>query len=60
LKGRTKCKFNGMNLYSIDGEIAVDKVCPYENFAEELEEVAKAIGPSGQAGSGPGEVEIQN
>lgn len=37
-------KRRGFNLYSIDGKVAVDKVCRFENLAEELEAVRKQIG----------------
>jgi hypothetical protein len=34
----------GVELYSIDGEIAVDRVCIYENMEEELEEIRVRLG----------------
>lgn len=37
-------KNNGANLYRIDGEIVVDRVCRYENLAEELEAVRLHLG----------------
>ena len=37
-------KRKGYGLYTIDGDIAVDKVCKFENMSEELEEVRKHIG----------------
>lgn len=37
-------KTNGCEVYMIDGEIAVDKVCRFENITEELEIFRKQIG----------------
>jgi hypothetical protein len=34
----------GHDLYSIDGEIVVDKICLFENIAEELEQVLLHLG----------------
>ena len=35
---------NGYYLYTIDGEVAVDKVCQYEKLQEELEDVRLRLG----------------
>lgn len=37
-------KKNGFYLYTIDGEVAVDRICRFENLPEELESVRKEIG----------------
>ena len=37
-------KSRGYGVYTIDGQVAVDRICRYEAIAEELEEVRKAIG----------------
>jgi Sulfotransferase family len=37
-------KRKGFGLYTIDGQIAVDKICRFENLAEELEAVRTRIG----------------
>ncbi|UGB38525.1 sulfotransferase family 2 domain-containing protein [Frateuria soli] len=37
-------KHRGYEVYTLDGQVAVDRVCRYESIAEELEEVRKAIG----------------
>lgn len=37
-------KINGERLYRIDGEIAVDRVCRFENLDEELEMVRRHVG----------------
>ncbi len=37
-------KRRGFNLYTIDGEIAVDKICRYENIDEEMEMVRSHLG----------------
>lgn len=37
-------KRKGIGLYTINGEVVVDKVCLFENLAEELEEVRKRVG----------------
>ncbi|MEI7035757.1 sulfotransferase family 2 domain-containing protein [Fulvimonas yonginensis] len=37
-------KRRGYGVYTIDGEVAVDRICRYEAIAEELEEVRKVIG----------------
>lgn len=37
-------KRRGFGVYTIDGKVAVDRVCRYEAIAEELEEIRKAIG----------------
>ncbi|WP_137719069.1 sulfotransferase family 2 domain-containing protein [Methylobacillus flagellatus] len=34
----------GYNLYTIDGQVAVDKVCRFENIADELEQVRLHLG----------------
>lgn len=34
----------GLGVYTIDGEVVVDRVCRYENMANELEEVRNHIG----------------
>lgn len=34
----------GLDLYSIDGKVAVDKVCRFEHLAEDLEEVRLKLG----------------
>ena len=36
-------KKKGIELYTIDGEIAVDRVCLYENLTEELETIRRTI-----------------
>lgn len=35
---------SGFDLYTIDGEVAVDRVCRYENLTQELEEVRTQLG----------------
>ena len=37
-------KRKGFELYTIDGQIAVDKVCRFENISEELEAIRKQVG----------------
>ncbi len=37
-------KRRGYELYTIDGRIAVDKICRFENLPKELEEVRKQVG----------------
>lgn len=37
-------KKKGYEVYTIDGRIAVDRVCRYENLSEELESVCKQLG----------------
>lgn len=37
-------KARGVSLYTIDGEVVVDRVCLYENLQEELERVRVALG----------------
>lgn len=37
-------KKRGYELYTIDGKIAVDKICRFENLVDELEQVRKQIG----------------
>ena len=39
-------KRRGFELYTIDGQIAVDKICRFENLSEELEVVLKQFGIS--------------
>ena len=39
-----RLKRKGLELYSIDGQIAVDKVCRFENIAEELESIRTRLG----------------
>ena len=39
-----RLKKRGYELYTIDGRLAVDKVCRFENLSEELEEVRKQVG----------------
>ena len=34
----------GFDLYSIDGKVAVDRVCRFEDLEQELEEVARIVG----------------
>jgi hypothetical protein len=34
----------GWDLFSIDGDVVVDRVCAYENFVAELEEVRQIVG----------------
>ena len=34
----------GYKLYTIDGKVAVDKICRFENLSKELEEVRKQVG----------------
>jgi hypothetical protein len=34
----------GVELYSIDGEVAVDRVCLFEKLNDELEEVRQGLG----------------
>ncbi len=43
-KGPYSLKRKGIGLYTIGGEIVVDKVCLFENLAEDLEEVRKIVG----------------
>lgn len=38
-----RLKRTGFGVYSIDGEIAVDRVCSYENLEQDLEEVCKKL-----------------
>lgn len=37
-------KERGYELYTIDGQVAVNRVCKFENLTEELEEVRKQLG----------------
>ncbi len=37
-------KRKGFELYTIDGQVAVDKVCRFENLSEELEVIRKQFG----------------
>ena len=37
-------KKKGYELYTIDGRLAVDKICKFENLSQELEEVRKQVG----------------
>jgi hypothetical protein len=37
-------KRKGFEIYTIDGQVAVDKICRYENLSEELEAVRKKLG----------------
>lgn len=39
-----KLRERSYGLYTIDGEVAVDKICYFENLADDLEEVRKHIG----------------
>jgi len=39
-----RLKRKGLELYSIDGQIAVDKVCRFENIAAELESIRTQLG----------------
>jgi len=39
-----RLKRKGLELYSIDGQIAVDKVCRFENIAAELETIRTQLG----------------
>lgn len=39
-----RLKRKGLELYSIDGQIAVDKVCRFENIAAELEAIRAQLG----------------
>lgn len=39
-----KLKRRGIELYTIDGQVAVDKVCRFENLAEELEAIRTQLG----------------
>ncbi len=41
-------KKRGFELYTIDGKIAVDKVCRFESLSEELEEIRKHLGIPGE------------
>ncbi len=41
-------KFRGFNLYTINGEVAVDKVCRFENISEELEAIRRQLGIPGK------------
>ena len=54
-------KWLGRHLYTIDGKVAVDKLCPYENLEEGLREVFEAVGidawvnlPRAKSGFRPG------
>jgi hypothetical protein len=38
----------GYDLYTVDGQVAVDRVCRYENLSAELKEVTAKIGLSGE------------
>lgn len=38
-----KLKRRGIQLYTIDGQIAVDKICLYENLASDLEDVRRQL-----------------
>lgn len=37
-------KRRGFEVYTIDGEVVVDKICRFENLAEELESIRKQVG----------------
>jgi len=37
-------KKRGIGVYTVDGRVVVDKICRYENLAEELAAVGKALG----------------
>ncbi len=37
-------KTRGIDLYTIDGEVVLDKICKYENLKDELEEVRTRLG----------------
>jgi hypothetical protein len=37
-------KQKGFDLYTIDGRVAVDKICKYENLSEELESIRTRVG----------------
>jgi hypothetical protein len=37
-------KKRGMRLYTIKGNVAVDKICKFENLADDLEEIRKHVG----------------
>jgi len=39
-----RLKRNGIDLYSINGQVAVDKICRFENIAEELELLRTRLG----------------
>ena len=39
-----RLKKKGFGLYTIDGKLAVDKVCKFENLSSELEEIRKHVG----------------
>jgi len=39
-----RLKRNGIDLYSIDGQVAVDKICRFENIAEELDLIRTQLG----------------
>lgn len=41
-------KKRGFELYTIDGKIAVNKVCRFESLSEELEEIRKHLGIPGE------------
>ena len=43
-----RLKRKGLELYSIDGQIAVDKVCRFENIAAELESIRTRLGIIGK------------
>jgi len=39
-----RLKNKGLGLYSIDGEVAVDRICRFENIAEELDLIRSRLG----------------
>ncbi|MFA6032337.1 MAG: sulfotransferase family 2 domain-containing protein [Myxococcota bacterium] len=43
-RGIKELNENGLDVYTIDGEVAVDKLCLYENLAEDMEAVRLRIG----------------
>lgn len=43
-RGIRDLKYNGFDVYTIDGKIAVDKLCRYENLDNDLREVLAEIG----------------
>ncbi len=42
-----KLKRRGIDLYSIDNQVAVDRVCLYENLAEDLAQIGQQLGLPG-------------
>ena len=39
-----RLKRNGIELYSINGQVAVDKICRFENIAGELDQIRTQLG----------------